>query len=334
MLVAMLIVNPNIATDRTIPLSVLVPGSVQRTGTAVTTLGGKGINVARIGRAFGHRAVVLTFFPADSAAQLRQLATTEQAELAGVPVPGTARAASILLEGSGRVTVLNEPGPQAGAAEWEQLLAEVERQAPGHQSLVCSGSLPPGSPADSYARIVAIGRRAGLRTVVDAAREVLAATLPAGPDVVSPNLAEAESLLFGPSVEGVEPDGAGIAIRAADAARGLVARGARRAIVSAGRHGAAFSEATGTVFCPAPQVTVVSPIGAGDSLVGGLVHALEDGQDWPAAVCYAIAVASASCEQVLAGGVDVGRVTELVAQASGPVPAGAPAPGHDTPGVR
>jgi len=315
MLVSMLIVNPNIATDRTIPVGVLVPGSVHRTGTAVTTLGGKGINVARIGRAFGHRAVVVTFLPAGSAAQLTELAAAEQAELAGVPVLGTARAASILLEGSGRVTVLNEPGPARDTGEWRELLAETERQAPGHQSLVCSGSLPPGSPADAYARIVAIGQRAGLRTIVDAAGQALAGALPAHPDVVSPNLSEAESLLHGPSVEGVEPDGADVQRRAADAARGLIARGARRAIVSAGSHGAAFSDAGQTVFCPAPPVTVVSPIGAGDSLVGGLVHALEDGQDWPAAVGYAIAVASASCEQELAGGVDVARVAGLTVQA-------------------
>jgi len=315
MLVSMLIVNPNIATDRTIPLCVLVPGSVHRTGTAVTTLGGKGVNVARTGRAFGHRAMVVTFLPADSAAELRQLAAAEQADLAGVPVPGTARAASILLEGSGRVTVLNEPGPPRGAAEWSQLLAEIERRVPGQRSLVCSGSLPPGSPADAYAQIVGVGQRAGLRTVVDAAGQALSAVLPAHPDVVSPNLAEAESLLHGPSVEGVEPDGAGIARRAADAARGLVERGARRAIVSAGRHGAAFSDADQTVFCPAPTVTVVSPIGAGDSLVSGLVHALEDGQDWPAAVRFAIAVAAASCEQELAGGVDVARVAGLLNRA-------------------
>lgn len=317
MLVSMLIVNPNIATDRTIPLSALVPGSVHRTGTAVTTLGGKGVNVARIGRAFGHRAVVVTFLPADSAAQLRQLAAAEQAELAGVPVPGTARAASILLEGSGRVTVLNEPGPPRQAAEWPQLLAEVERQVPGQHSLVCSGSLPPGSPPDAYAQIVAIGQRAGLRTFVDAAGQALAGALPAHPDVVSPNLSEAESLLRGPSVEGVEPDGDDVAPRAASAARGLVARGAARAIVSAGSHGAAFSDGGRTVFCPAPKVTVVSPIGAGDALVGGLVHALEDGQDWPAAVGYAVAVASASCEQELAGGLDVLRVAALTAQAPG-----------------
>jgi 1-phosphofructokinase family hexose kinase len=324
----MLIVNPNIATDRTIPVATLVPGNVHRTRTAVTTLGGKGVNVARVGRAFGTAATIIAFLPTDSADLLRKLAAVERADLVGVPLPGTARAASILLEDSGRVTVLNEPGTQADPGHWLVLLAEVERRASGHQTLVCSGRLPPGSPADAYARAVTVGRQAGLRTVVDAAGDALAAALAAGPDVVSPNLSEAESLLSGPAAEGVEPAGDEVAGRAAAAARGLVARGALRAIVSAGSHGVAFSDASGTVFCPAPEVTVVSPIGAGDAMVGGLVLALEQGRPWPAAVGYAVAVASASCEQGLAGGVAVGRAGELAAL----LPAAKPMP--DLRGVR
>jgi len=319
----MLIVNPNIATDRTIPLATLAPGHVHRTRAAVTTLGGKGVNVARVGRAFGRGAPIIAFLPAGSADPLRRLAAAERADLIGVPLPGTARAASILLEDSGRVTVLNEPGAPVGPGDWPVLLAEVERRVTGHQTLVCSGSLPPGSPADAYAQAVTLGRQAGLRTVVDAAGVALAAALAAQPEVVSPNLPEAEALLSGPAAEGIEPAGEEVAGRAARAARGLVARGARRAIVSAGSHGAAFSDAAGTMFCPAPAVTVVSPIGAGDALVGGLVQALEQGRPWPAAVGYAVAVASASCEQDLAGGVDVARADELAGQ----LPPARPAPG-------
>jgi 1-phosphofructokinase family hexose kinase len=330
----MLIVNPNIAIDRTIPLAALVPGSVHRTGAADTTLGGKGINVARVARTLGHRPVIIAFRPADSAGQLAQLAAAEQAELVGVPLPGTARVASVLLEGSGRVTVLNEPGAPVGPDDWPRLLAEVTRQAAGHETLVCAGSLPPGAPADGYAQVVTAGREAGLRTLVDAAGAVLGATLPARPDLVSPNLAEAESLLLRPAVEGVEPGGPGVIQRAADAARGLVARGAARAVVSAGRHGAAFSDGAQTTFCPAPPVAVVSPIGAGDSLVAGLAHALQAGQPWPAAVAYAIAVASASCEQQLAGGVDAARIAELAPVTVAGVPAHPGAPGAGLRGRR
>jgi 1-phosphofructokinase family hexose kinase len=241
------------------------------------------------------------------------LAAGEGAELAGVPVAGIVRVASVFLERSGRVTVFNEPGPSVDEGDWSRLLAEIERRASGQQTVVCSGSLPPGSPVDGYARVVDPARRAGLRSVVDSTGEVLANALTAHPDVVSPNLAEAETLVFGPAIEGVEPDGDLVVQRALEAARGLVARGARRAIVSAGSHGAAYSDETETAFCPAPEVSVVSPIGAGDSLVGGLVYALEEGQSFADAVRFALSVASASCEQSVAGAVDVSRARELAA---------------------
>ena len=309
----MLIVNPNLAIDRTIPLDMMVLGSVHRTGPATASLGGKGVNVARVARAFGHRGVLVGFLPSTSAAELAMLAAAEGAELAGVPVTGIVRVASVFLEQSGRVTVFNEPGPTVDEGDWSRLLAEVERRASGQQTVVCSGSLPPGSPVDGYARVVRAARRSGLRSVVDSTREVLANALTAQPDVVSPNLAEAETLLFGPAIEGVEPEGDQVARRAVEAARELVARGARHAIVSAGSHGAAFSHGLETAFSPAPEVSVVSPIGAGDSLVGGLVHGLEEGQPFADAVRFALAVASASCEQPVAGAVDVSRARKLAA---------------------
>jgi 1-phosphofructokinase family hexose kinase len=307
----MLIVNPNFTVDRTIPLGELVPGDVIRTGRAAVTLGGKGINVARVGRAFGDRAPVLGFLPRDSRATLHSLAAAEGVELSGVEVAGALRGAAILIESGGRVTVLNEPGPEVGESDWAALLEVIEREAAGHETVVCAGSLPPGSPVDGYARVVAAAHRAGARAVVDASGQVLRATLAAGPDVVSPNLAEAESLISGRLVEGVEPEGADVPERAERAAEDLLAQGAGHAIVSTGSRGAAAAGPDGAVFLPAAHVNVVNPIGAGDSLVGGLVHALEDGRDWHSAAGFALAAASASCEQELAGGVDPTRVREL-----------------------
>lgn len=309
-----LIVNANLTVDRTISLEELRPGHVQRTTAARTTLGGKGVNVARVDRAHGHAPVLVGFLPDRSAAHLAGLAATEGADLRGVDVPGEARASSILLERSGRVTVLNEPGPPVGHDGWEALIGTVAGLLPGHRSVACAGSIPPGSPPDSYGRIVAATQRAGVRCVVDASGPALAGALAAGADVVCPNLAEAESLLFGGGDEAVDAAGPDVVDRAAASVRGLVARGALDVIVSAGSHGAAFSLDGDVAWCPAPTVAVVNPIGAGDSLVGGLLHAIEVGWAWADAVRYAVVVASASCEQPLAGGVDLARVATLLAQ--------------------
>ena len=262
----------------------------------MTTLGGKGVNVPRIGRAFGHPAVVVKFLPADSAAQLGQLAAAEQAELArhGYPAPPGRRPSCS--RGSGRVTVLDEPGPPRAPGESSSCWPRSARPRASRAWSARAACRPGRRPMPTRGRgHRSPGRAAHVRRP---GRQALAGALPAHPDVVGPNLAEAESLLHGPSVEGVEPEGADVALRAADAARGLVARGATRAIVSAGRPRRRVQRCRPDTVCPAPKVTVVGPIGAGDALVGGLVptrsRTARTGQ---AAVGYAVAVASASCEQ-------------------------------------
>jgi 1-phosphofructokinase family hexose kinase len=316
----LLIATPNLAVDRTVRLPELRPGSVLRPSRAVVTAGGKGVNVGRVAAAFGRRATLVGFVAEVDAAALTRLFGAEPFELAGVPVCGEARVATIYLEDSGRVTVLNEPGPEISADDWrryEQRIAAELARGP-HETLVCTGSLPPGVPGDGYARLVAIGHEAGVRVVVDAARGALAEALAAGPDVVTPNLAEADGVLSGHAHEPVDGTGQPQTARHACAAvRALCQRGARSAAVTAGAAGTAFGDAREVYWVPTVPVRVVNPIGAGDSFVGGLVHALETGRTPVDAVTFAVATATASVEQELAGGVDPDRAGQLAARLAG-----------------
>jgi sugar/nucleoside kinase (ribokinase family) len=101
--------------------------------------------------------------------------------------------------------------------------------------------------------------------------------------------------------------------RAHLAARSLRAAGARRAVVTAGRHGAAYADDRGDLWWPAPAIEPVNPIGAGDALVGGVADRLLAGAGWRAAVRHGVLVASASVEHPRAGRVDPGRVARLAA---------------------
>jgi 1-phosphofructokinase family hexose kinase len=311
----LLIATPNITVDRTLRLPELRPGSVLRPAAAVVTAGGKGLNVGRVCAAFGRRATLVSFQPDGDAATVARLFAAEPVTFVGVPVPGDVRVATIYLEDSGRVTVLNEPGPRVSAAAWaryEEALA-AELATGRHPTLVCSGSLPPGAPDDGYGRLTRIGRDAGARVVVDAARAALVGTLAAGPDVVTPNLAEAEGALAGHAEEAVHEDEPDIPGRAAAAVRELCRRGARSAAVTAGAAGTAYGDPTGVAWVPTVPVDVVNPIGAGDSFVGGLVEAFEEGRTGIDAVVFAVATATASVEQELAGGVDPARARQLAA---------------------
>src|SRR4051812_39451768 len=140
----MLIATPNIAVDRIVRLATLRPGSVLRTGRAVVTAGGKGVNVGRARAAFGHRDTLVGFQPDVDAALVARLMAAEPFDFVGVPVRGEARIATIHIERSGRVTVLNEPGPDVGPDGWRAYERTVVDALAGHRTLVCTGSLPPG----------------------------------------------------------------------------------------------------------------------------------------------------------------------------------------------
>ncbi|SDO51950.1 1-phosphofructokinase [Nakamurella panacisegetis] len=320
----MLIAAPNLCLDITIRLAALVPGTVARAGSTDTSAGSKGVNVARAAKSIGARPVIAGFLPHGNGDRLLQLLDEEQLELQHVPVDGELRLATILLEDSGRVTMVNGRGAFVSTQRWQQYAELVAQAAPGRHVLVCSGSLPPGLPTDAYRRLVQIGHLAGLPVIVDAAPDVLRDALPAEPDLVSPNLSEAEGLLLGRVGEEVDEQGDDIPGRAVEAAVALHARGAVRAVVTAGAHGAALATSAGSWWLPALPVDVVNPIGAGDCFAAGAANALMAGADDLDIVRHGMSVAAAACETPTAGRLNPARAAALFEMSTAePIPAAA-----------
>jgi 1-phosphofructokinase family hexose kinase len=310
-----LIAGPNLTIDRTLAIEELRPGEVLRFDAAAVTPGGKGVNVARVAREMDAPAVLLGFVPGRTGAAAAGLLADEGISLRGVAVRGEIRSTAVILERSGRVTVLNEPGPPLAAGDWERFEAEVADALEGQVVLACSGSLPPAAPVDGYGRLVSLAHAQGVVAIVDVGGAPLDAALAAGADVVAPNLAEAEGLLHGRADETVEAGDVEIVrARGMEAALALVARGAGRAVVTAAEAGAAVASGDEAWWVAAPPVdSVVNPIGAGDAFVGGLALALERGDPFAAAVAAGMAAAAASVETDVAGVVVPGRVAELLA---------------------
>jgi len=190
-----LIAGPNLTIDRTATLPELRPGEVLRFERIVVTPGGKGLNVARAARALGVEALLVGFVPGETGRAGAGMIGREGVALRAVPCGGELRSTAIVMERGGRTTVLNEPGPRISADEWAAYEAAIADEIAGHGVLVCSGSVPPGSPVDAYARLTAVAAGAGRRCVVDAAGTTLARALAAHPDVVCPNVIEAEEAL-------------------------------------------------------------------------------------------------------------------------------------------
>jgi 1-phosphofructokinase family hexose kinase len=284
---------------------------VLRADDVAVSPGGKGLNVARAARALGIPAVLVAFLPGHTGRAAAALIAAEGVTLQGIPVAGEIRSTAVILEPGGRTTVLHEPGPPLADGDWPALEAAIEAALPDHGVLVCSGSLPPHSPRDAYARLARLARDAGRATVVDANGPALRAALAAGADVVAPNLAEAEGLLHGRADEAVDaaPDARP---RAQAAAVALVREGARAAVVTAAAAGAAVATGNEIAWLAAPAVRVRNPIGAGDVLTAAVAAALEAGDEVVEATRRGVAAAAASVEAPLAGDLDPARMAELL----------------------
>ncbi|MFT3890929.1 MAG: PfkB family carbohydrate kinase [Anaerolineales bacterium] len=130
---------------------------------------------------------------------------------------------------------------------------------------VLAGSLPPGVPNNIYARVVNVLNKHGANAILDTSGESLKLGCFEKPYLVKPNAEEAHGLTGLPMNTPAE-----IAAGAAEIRR----MGAQNVVVSMGKEGALLHTAEGTWLVHTPTIKEKNPIGAGDSMVGGLVWAL------------------------------------------------------------
>lgn len=304
------VANPNLAVDRTFEQDELVPGQVHRSTREVAVGGGKGANVARALARMGTDAVLVAMAGGPTGRNALDLLENEGIETVHTAHRGDTRSCLTVLV-PGEVTVFNGSGPQIDRDEWLAFEDAFVSRLSSDTVAACSGSLPPGSPDDAVARLVRRSRDAEAWLVCDSSQGQLRLAVEAGAELVTPNLSEAEALLRGTGPEAVT-EGSDALSRAARSARGLVTRGAGTALVTAGSAGAALASSSGTTLFDAPKVTVVNPIGAGDSLVAGILLGVARGESLSEAIALGIAMGSASCETFYAGNLDPKRAAELI----------------------
>ncbi|PFG17804.1 1-phosphofructokinase/6-phosphofructokinase 2 [Propionicimonas paludicola] len=301
---------PNPTIDRLVLLDELVPGRVDRVRQNQAHPAGKSVSAARGARANGVQADVRVLLPEQGSGWYLATAVEEGLRIGATLVPGTVRESIILLEDSGRVSVLNGTGAEVSADAWTDFLTESLTRLEPEEWVVCSGSFPPGVGLSAVTSLAARVAEVGGRLALDTGPGWLSAAL-AGlvkPELISPNLAEAESILSGqiaPEPTSVDADALD---RAAAAADGLRALGVRWVVVTAGSAGLAWSGPDGSGTLTGLVVEVRNPIGAGDAFLGGLVARLEQGVRFAEAVGWGMATSSAAIEQFRPGAADPARV--------------------------
>jgi 6-phosphofructokinase 2 len=249
--------------------------------------GGGGLNVARALHKMGRASLALYLAGGPTGDTLDMLLTREGINHRPVRTSGWTRENLAVFEiSSGQLYRFGMPGPRAADAEWTSLLAELDQMEPAPRVVVASGSLPPGVPPDFYARLSRRLRERDTRLVLDTSGEPLRAAVEEGVSALKMNLAEltqwaGQNIIGNADIE--------------DAARGLIERGkAELVVVSLGAQGAAFATARSYERIMSPTVPVQSTVGAGDSMVAGLVHAWLVGRPFHEVVRYGVAAGTAA----------------------------------------
>ena len=275
--------NPALDVSTTTPR--VEPAHKLRCSAPVVHPGGGGINVARVLHRLGAdvRAVFTAGGPTGTA--LQALLHDEGVPIEVVPTAeDTRQSFAALSTDTGEEYRFVLPGPRLSDKEQQACMEACLRAQPS--LLVASGSLCPGMPTDTYAQLARQCLAHGIKLAVDTSGPALHEALKAGVHLIKPSLRELRELC-----------GCALPDQAAQlqACRQLIADGQAQVIaLSLGAEGAMLVSADGAWQAPALPVEVLSTIGAGDSFLAGLVHALSQGEALPQAFTLAVAASAAA----------------------------------------
>ncbi|MHB8532564.1 MAG: 1-phosphofructokinase family hexose kinase [Solirubrobacteraceae bacterium] len=189
-------VTLNAAIDKSLAVPNFRLGRRHRTVEQRTTAGGKGVNIARTLKALGQPVIATGFAGGATGTHIVEQLTEESILNDFVRIREESRTnTSVLDPTTGAQTEINERGPAVTTHEVEVFRDKLLYLARGAAIVVFAGSLPRGVDTDLYASLVHDLERSGVTTVVDTDGEPLRQAVRAEPDLVSPNVLEAEELV-------------------------------------------------------------------------------------------------------------------------------------------
>ncbi|MFJ2410921.1 1-phosphofructokinase [Pseudomonas sp. NPDC087814] len=288
-----LTLNP--ALDLTVRLARLEPGEVNRSEAMITHAAGKGVNVAQVLADLGHQVTVGGFLGEDNPQAFEMLIARRGFTDAFIRVPGETRSNIKIAEQDGRVTDVNAPGPLVSEQAQHALLEQLARIAPGYDAVVVAGSLPRGITPQWFQGLLQQLKNLGLKVALDTSGEALRAGLNAGPWLVKPNTEELADALG----------------HSTDAIRQLHRQGVEHVVVSDGAAGVSWYSPETALHATPPKVIVASTVGAGDSLLAGMLHGLLSGDTPEQTLGRATAIAAMAVTQIGFGITDEAQLETL-----------------------
>ena len=278
-----LTINP--AIDKSTKFSGLVAEQKIRCEEPRFDAGGGGINVSKAIARLGGKSLAVFTAGGASGQLLEDLVIKESIDYQVVKTKNWTRESFTAVD-----TVTNSqyrfgmPGAELSREESDEILLKIEQLRP--KFLVASGSLSPKIGDDFYEKVAAVSRKIGSKLIIDTSGEPLKRAIDEGVFLLKPNVSELAKLVGAETLEMDEVD---------DAARDIISKGGCEiVVVSLGPQGAMLVTKDFCEHIPAPPVQKKSTVGAGDSMVGGMVWALSTGKTLQEMLRWGVACGSAA----------------------------------------
>lgn len=280
-------VTLNPALDKTVEIPSLTVDAVNRITSMRTDPGGKGINVSKVIQKLGGASVAAGILGGDTGRAILSALTEMGLTTLFHFVEGETRTNMKIIDPDNHTnTDINEPGVTVSEEILEKLLEELLAKVTKEDIVVISGSMPKGSPKDTYYTWTKAFREKGAKVILDADGDLLKAGLKASPYLIKPNNHELGALT-GRALETPEE----IAETAAELMKEY---GIGKVVVSMGGDGAVYVTKDKTIYAEGLKVPVGSTVGAGDSVVAALAVSEEEGKTMEETVRLSTAVGAAN----------------------------------------
>ncbi|WP_232697331.1 1-phosphofructokinase [Brevibacillus daliensis] len=295
--------NPSIDCRYNLPS--FQKNGVHRSKQLQRTAGGKGLNVSRVLHLLGNSFMSTGFLGGTNGNwilnELNQMGIQHQF----VPIQEETRSCLAILTEEPSQTEILEQGPRISQEEKNVFLNVFESLLEKAEWISASGSLPLGLGSDFYLELGKLVRQKGKKFILDSSGESLEMGIMAQPFLIKPNREEFASM-FQEEMHNLE--------QVAKRARELCHRGVQNVLVSLGGDGALLVTDSTILKADIPAIRVVNPVGSGDAMIAGCLHAFANEGSIDEALRYGCATGMANALEEETGKVDPDLVKDLASK--------------------
>jgi 1-phosphofructokinase family hexose kinase len=316
-------ITSNAAIDKTLSVPNFQAGFRHRSSQSLTLPGGHGVNIARVLKTIGQPVIASGLVGGRTGQQIVEGLSREGILNDFVRIAGESRTSTAVVDPTSMSqTEINEWGPAVSESERTAFIEKIDYLAKGAHYLIMAGSLPRKVPDDFYAQICRRirDRKQRCLTVLDGSGEELHLGVRARPDIVSPNLREAEDLVghefhdeqdIVDATEIIHQMGAhNVIIKTTDGCYARVRHGRRYRVFHAN--------------IPVLE-SMVSTVGSGDAFLAGFIACHFQRWEIGDSLRYGLACGAANTQRYGAGVLDVDDVERLYETATATEVKAAPA---------